>query len=257
MARESFVFYKSFYEAIKELPRDVQGEVYTAIMEYSLYGITTEQLKPIARSIFLLIKPQLDASIKRYQNGKLGGRPKEDKETTNNQTITKQEPKPNLTLTKQEPNVNVNANVNDLEPKTLVLEKLQKESFPPLPEKQTAFEQFWKAYPRKTAQAQALKAWQKIKKDLPPIDELVAIIERQKAWSTFANSKYIPHPATWLNGGRWLDEEPPQLLPQSRGTPPQQQSTVAKVKDNLRGTAEIMAQMIKESGGKQIEYNRL
>ena len=58
--RDSFIFYKSFYEAIKDLPRDIQGEVYTAIMEYSLYGITTENLKPVARSIFTLIKPQID-----------------------------------------------------------------------------------------------------------------------------------------------------------------------------------------------------
>lgn len=35
--------------AIKDLPRDVQGEIYTAIMEYSLYGKETENLKPIAR----------------------------------------------------------------------------------------------------------------------------------------------------------------------------------------------------------------
>ena len=40
--RESFVFYRSFYDAIKDLPRDVQGEIYTAIMEYSLYGKETE-----------------------------------------------------------------------------------------------------------------------------------------------------------------------------------------------------------------------
>ena len=50
--RDSFVFYRSFYDAIKDLPRDVQGEIYTAIMEYSLYGKETENLKPIARSGF-------------------------------------------------------------------------------------------------------------------------------------------------------------------------------------------------------------
>lgn len=82
--RESFVFYRSFYDAIKDLPRDVQGEIYTAIMEYSLYGKETENLKPIARSVFTLMKPQIDVNNKRFENGKKGGRPKsEDKPNGN------------------------------------------------------------------------------------------------------------------------------------------------------------------------------
>lgn len=101
--RDSFIFYRSFYEAIKDLPRDVQGEIYTAIMEYSLYGKETEQLKPIARSIFTLIRPQIDINNQRYENGKKGGRRK-----------TEEEPNDNQTITKHEPNVNDNVNVNDI-----------------------------------------------------------------------------------------------------------------------------------------------
>lgn len=99
--RDSFIFYRSFYEAFKELPIDVQGEVFTAICEYSLNGITTENLNPIARGMFTLIKPQLDANIQRYKNGAKGGRPKYEK----NQTVTKTEPNENK-------NVNVNLNEN-------------------------------------------------------------------------------------------------------------------------------------------------
>ncbi len=105
MERESFVFYRSFYEGIKELPRDIQGEVLTAIMEYGLNGVTTENQKPITKAMFALIKPQLDANNQRFENGKLGaehgkkgGRPKKEK------------PQENPTLT---PNVNDNVNVND------------------------------------------------------------------------------------------------------------------------------------------------
>ena len=57
MLRESFVFYKSFYEAIRGLPRDIQGEIYTAIMEYGLYGEEPVCLKPIASCVFTLVKP--------------------------------------------------------------------------------------------------------------------------------------------------------------------------------------------------------
>lgn len=75
MERESFLFYKSFYEAIKPLSKDIQGEIYTAIMEYALYGNLSERLKPVANSVFTLIRPILDANLKRYSCGKRGGRP--------------------------------------------------------------------------------------------------------------------------------------------------------------------------------------
>lgn len=110
--RESFVFYRSFYDAIKDLPRDVQGEIYTAIMEYSLYGKETESLKPIARSVFTLMKPQIDVNNKRFENGRKGGRPKSENEPKGNQNETKEKPKNNQNETKDEPNVNDNANVN-------------------------------------------------------------------------------------------------------------------------------------------------
>ena len=115
MERESFVFYRSFYEGIKELPRDIQGEVLTAIMEYGLNGVTTENQKPITKAMFALIKPQLDANNQRFENGRLGaehgkkgGRPKKEKPQENpNQTPKKPQENPNQT-----PNVNVNDNVN-------------------------------------------------------------------------------------------------------------------------------------------------
>ena len=121
MERESFVFYRSFYEGIKELPRDIQGEVLTAIMEYGLNGVTTENQKPITKAMFALIKPQLDANNQRFENGKRGGRPKADCNQTetetkpnHNQTETKLKPNHNQTETKPEPNVNDNVNDNDI-----------------------------------------------------------------------------------------------------------------------------------------------
>lgn len=111
--RDSFVFYRSFYDAIKDLPRDVQGEIYTAIMEYSLYGKETENLKPIAHSVFTLMKPQIDVNNKRFENGKKGGRPKSGNEPDGNQEETKEKPSNNQSETKSKPNVNDNVNVNE------------------------------------------------------------------------------------------------------------------------------------------------
>ena len=38
MARDSFIFYRSFLEAIKCMPSEVQAEIYPAIVEYALNG---------------------------------------------------------------------------------------------------------------------------------------------------------------------------------------------------------------------------
>lgn len=76
MERDSFIFYKSFYEAIRDLSKDIQLEVLTAIIEYGLYGRLPENLKPFAKSMFTLIKPNIDVNASRFENGKRGGRPK-------------------------------------------------------------------------------------------------------------------------------------------------------------------------------------
>ncbi len=113
--RDSFVFYKSFYESIKELELTDQVKIYNAIFEYEFYNNEVE-LNGISKSIFTLVLPQLEANNKRYENGKKGGRPK-------NQTETKTKPKQNQTETKVEPNVNVNVNVNDNKKKNIKKKK--------------------------------------------------------------------------------------------------------------------------------------
>lgn len=100
--RESFVFYRSFYEAIKDLDCETKVEIYDAICEYSLNQNETE-IDGIGKTIITLIKPLLDANLKRYKNGCFGGRPK-----------TKTKPKQNQNETKPEPNDNDNVNDNVL-----------------------------------------------------------------------------------------------------------------------------------------------
>lgn len=73
-------------------------------------------------------------------------------------------------------------------------------------ESEQDFEAFWKAYPRRVARKNALKAWKQAK-DKPPIGEIIAAIEDQKNshhWKE-DGGKWIPYPATWINGGRWAD----------------------------------------------------
>ncbi len=73
-----------------------------------------------------------------------------------------------------------------------------------------SFLTFWSAYPRKVGKDTAWRAWQKRNGDLPQIEVILSAIERQKQSDQWreAQGKFIPHPATWINGGRWADEVP-------------------------------------------------
>ena len=104
MAKDSFIFYRSFYEASKELKDKDRVKLYDAICEKSLNDKEIA-LTGLSGSMFKLIKPQLEANIKKYENGKKGGRPK-NKEAENqnqNETLGFENQKPN-----QKPNQNQN-----------------------------------------------------------------------------------------------------------------------------------------------------
>lgn len=67
--RTYFVFYRSFYEAIAELPEANQLELYRAIFELSL-NENEPELTGISKTVFTLIRPQIVANNQRFKNGK-------------------------------------------------------------------------------------------------------------------------------------------------------------------------------------------
>lgn len=128
--RESIVFYRSFYEAIKELSAEEFRNAVMAIMEYGLNDSEIDT-SGVAKAILIMAKPQIDKNNKRYENGLRGGtKPKQNQnetrlESNSSQTRTKLEPNSNQSGTKAEPkrtnpepndndNDNVNDNVNDI-----------------------------------------------------------------------------------------------------------------------------------------------
>ena len=67
---------------------------------------------------------------------------------------------------------------------------------------------FWPAYPRKEAKAEALKAWKKVANG--NIQAILDALKPSRWPEHWKDRQFIPYPATWLNGKRWLDEQPPQ-----------------------------------------------
>lgn len=98
---------------------------------------------------------------------------------------------------------------------------------------QQRFEQFWQEYPKKVAKQYALKAWNRIKPDKALFEKIIKALQEQKQSEQWRrdNGKYIPNPATWLNGGYW-DNEPEQ--PAAR--PRIQKQTSAHQYDERSGT---------------------
>ena len=121
MARDSFIFYRSYAEALSRLPNDQFATIMKAIFSYAYDGKVGD-LGIVESVIFDIIKPQIDANEKKYQNGckgadygKLGGRPKK--------------PQENPTETPND-NDNVNDNDNDNDKKeidTIVSTKKKRE----------------------------------------------------------------------------------------------------------------------------------
>lgn len=79
-------------------------------------------------------------------------------------------------------------------------------SNPIIPKSSAAFDDFWRVYPRKTAKEAARKAWAlAIKRGASP--ESMTAAATRYAGQPPDDPKFIPHPATWLNQGRYDDEE--------------------------------------------------
>ena len=128
--KDSFVFYKSFFDAIEELPEEHQLEAYRSIMMLALFGID-EKPSGLASIVYIMAKPQIEANYEKYENGKKGGAPKGNKNAKrkqldetmeNNQKQPKQpvvvlennlkQPQVEFQNNQKQPNVNVNVNDN-------------------------------------------------------------------------------------------------------------------------------------------------
>jgi hypothetical protein len=69
-----------------------------------------------------------------------------------------------------------------------------------------SFDEFWSKYPRKIAKKAAMQAYARL-----PMDEQELAVEtidtHLEYWKLKeTDTDFIPHPATWLNQGRYFDE---------------------------------------------------
>lgn len=72
---------------------------------------------------------------------------------------------------------------------------------------ETRFSRFWEAYPRKVSKANAEKAWAKINPDDELTEKIISAIGTAKRLDErFRETRFTPHPASWLNARSWENE---------------------------------------------------
>ena len=97
MEREQFTFYQSFAKAISRIKsKAARCDAYDVIVNYALYGIEPDldKVSDSAAMAFDLIKPNLDASRPKAENGKAGGQRKQTEskpQANGKQTASKKE----------------------------------------------------------------------------------------------------------------------------------------------------------------------
>ena len=187
--------------AIQTLTDEEAGRLMKALWGYTMTGHQTE-LQGAEKGIYALILMTLnmdnewddEISAKRSRSGSAGGRPRkanalEDEEEKAKKANAFQE-ETEKAKKANAPNKNKSKNKNT--------------------EKEWMFDRFWAAYPRKEAREAARESFDEIEPDEELLETMIEAIEVWKKSDQWMREggRFIPHPATWLTGKRWMDEMP-------------------------------------------------
>lgn len=89
------------------------------------------------------------------------------------------------------------------------------------------FDEFWAAYPRKEGKGSARKAFEKARRKISQRLLIRCILAWPFAEKLSDRGDFRPHPATWLNNERWLDESVRHELKVTDETPEQREAIAA------------------------------
>ena len=180
--RNQFTFYRSFWEAVKGLPKKDRLPILESIIEYALDGKAPSGLSQSQSAFFLLVKPNLDAARKKAANGKQGG--------------SKPKAKGKQTESKKE---------NEIEKENEVEIEVEKEKEQSESEMQASFASFWAAYPKRIGESDAADAWAKVATSAKTAMEIIASLDGWKSSSQWREDggRFIPHPTKFLADGYW------------------------------------------------------
>lgn len=195
---DKYYFFKSYHTALKDLKAGIRYAIREAIDEYMFDDKEPVFTDNLSKSIWSLLLPTLHKSKVRYEAGK--------------QTFSKIQAKVEQNSSKNETNQEQSSSLLPVcSSKEKGERKKEINNKPPKSPKgghEVAFKLFWEEYPRKVGKIAARKAFDRAIK-LATIEDMLMAISRQKVSDQWKkdNGAFIPHPATWLNQGRWEDEK--------------------------------------------------
>lgn len=194
MASEYVPIFFDWMENTQDLTDEEKGRLIDAVIMYAS-GVEgwEERLQGAEKIAFRFMRGQVDRNNKISKARSEAGSSKKDQTQSNDN--------------KNEQTQTNEIKTEQTETKILKEEKKEKDK----KEKEDIsqrFDKFWAAYPNKKAKQDAFRAFQKLKPDDDLLTRMLAALEREKESAQWQESggRFIPHPATWLNGRRWEDE---------------------------------------------------
>ena len=177
--RKQFTFYRSFYEAVNVLPREIRLGVYEALMHYALDKIEPEDLDCYQTSAFMLVRPILDSAWEKAKAGQKGGSTPKAKRKQNESKKKKEN--------KKEDEIEIENEIEDECP-------------------MARFEAFWDLYPVKLGKDKAREVWERLNPDGQAVCDGVRQWLQTEQWKE-KDGRFIPRAA------KFLEEEHYKQLP--------------------------------------------
>jgi len=203
MDKTSLILYTQYAEIFNRLTNEEAGMLIKSIFTYQQTGIKEDLPGAWGMGYFMIVK-QLEKDNERWKNtcklrseaGRKGGSVSKSKQKLS---------KAKQSQANQADNEYEYENDNDYEDqKTKDIPQKKTKGKPVLEN----FNEFWSAYPKKVGKKDAVKAWRKLKPDETLTKTILDGVQKWQASKQWAEDggRFIPHPATFLNGERWNDE---------------------------------------------------
>lgn len=183
-------FFLDDLDALEPLCEEERGRLFTALLQYGKTGELAE-LSGNEKFLFPMFKGRIDRFYKSYQETCERNKNNIKKRYTKSTTVYGGSERTRSLPSEEEEEAETES-------------KSEAESNPNT-SRASAFDAFWKAYPKKTGKEAARKSFARAKADIGTMLSALEVQKQSEQW-TKNNGQFIPNPTTWLNQGRWEDE---------------------------------------------------
>lgn len=202
MANKGFFCLDGYLKRTAKLSDQELGRLFRACMIYHATGEVTE-LAGRESVAFDFIREDIDAANEAY----------EAKCETNRRnrigTVDNDRQRPSTTVDEAQPEPTKGDETRNIKEKENIKGKIKERSKRArTPEPDPGFDRFWEAYPKKVSKEDAIRAFNRIGVDDILLGRILSAIQKQMRTAQWQEDggRFVPYPATWLNGHRWEDE---------------------------------------------------